>query len=136
MARESCNNFRPPCIPELEYGPVEYRGLYIDPLGPFVVESAKKAVSSGTHPSLVNGPDSEQPHGLGEANAIGPFEDIWVPFVRPPAGQATSCQQSGGIGARVEIHPPTHVPERGKCGLYCIGEEGEPLSAGEMNRAG
>ena len=97
-----------------------------------MVESAKKAVSSGTYPrsaSLINGPDSEQPHDLSEVNSIGLSGDIWVPFVRPPAGQATPY----GIGARMKIHPPAHVPRRGKCGLYCIGEE-VALSSGEMNK--
>ena len=116
-----------------------HRGLYFDPLGPFSVESAQRAVSSGTHlgsGSLLNGTDSEQPRGFGEANTIGPYEDIWVPFVRQPAGQTTSCQPSGGIGARVGIHPSTHVPGCGECGFYCIseGKEEVALSSGEMNR--
>ena len=140
MAHESCNTFRPPRIPEPEYSPVEYRGLYIDHLGPFSVESAQQAVGSGTHPGsrgLLNGPDSEVLRGFSEANTIAPSEDGWVPFVRSPAGQATSYQPSCGIDARVEIHPPTHVPGRGKYGLYCIGERGEEVapSNGEMNRA-
>ena len=139
MAHESCNNFRPPSIPELEYGPMEYRGLYIDRLGPLSVESAQRAVCSGMHPGsgrLLNGLDSEQPRGSSEANTIGLPHDIWVPFVRAHAGQATSCQRSGGIGARVEIHPSTRVPGRGKCGLYCIGERGKEvaLGSGEINR--
>ena len=118
---------------------MEYRGLYFNPLGPFSVESTQQPVSSGVHlgsGSLLNGPDSEQPHGFSEANTIGPYEGIWVPFMRQPAGQTTSCQPSGGIGTRVGIHPPTHVPGRGKCGLYCIGsgEEGVALSTGEMNK--
>ena len=114
-----------------------YCGLYIDRLGPFLVQ---QVISSGTHPgsgSLLNGPDPERPRDSSEENTIEPSEDIWVPFVRPPAGQATSCQPSGGIGARVEIHPPAHVPGRGKYELCCIGEGEEEvaLSSGEMNRA-
>ena len=122
---------------------MEYRELYIDHLGPFSVESAQQAVSSsigsgigsGTHlgsGGLLIGPDSKQ---LREANTIGSYEDIWFPFVCPSAGQAT-CQQSAGIGARVEIYPPAHVPGRGKYGLHCSSEEEEEvaLSSGEMNR--
>ena len=152
MTPASFNNLRPPCIPELEYSPLEYRRLY---LGAFSVESAPLAVSSGTHSgsgmhprlgglypgwgSLLNVPDSEQLRGYSEANTIGPSEDVSVPFVHPFAGQATSYQPSSGIGAWGEIHPPTHVLGRGKYGLYRIGERGEEvaLSNGEsMNRAG
>lgn len=144
MAPASYDNLRPPCIPELEYSPLEYRRLY---LGAFLVESAPLAVGSGTHSGsgmhprwggLLNGPDSEQLRGFSESNTIGPSEDVSVPFVHPFAGQATSYQPSSGIGAWGEIHPPTHVPGRGKYGLYRIGERGEEvaLSNGEsMNRA-
>ena len=119
---------------------MEYRGLYFDRLGPLSVESAQRAVSSGAHPgsgSLSNGPGSEQPRGFSEANTKGPSEDISVPFVCPSAGQATACQPSGSIGARVEIHPSTRVPGRGKYGLHCTDERGEEvvLSSGEINRA-
>ena len=119
---------------------MEYGGSYIDHLGPFSLESAQQAVSSGgTHlgsAGLLNGPHSKQLRGSSESNAIRLSEDVWVPFVRLPAGQATSYQPSGGIGARMEIHPPTHVSGRGKCGLYCIGEGEEEvaLSSGEMKR--
>ena len=121
--------------------PMAYRGFSIDPLAPFSVESAvSSGVGSGTHPGSggwLNGPDSDQLRDFSEANTIGPSEDIWVAFVRPLAGQATTCQPSGGIGVRVEIHPPTRVPGRGQYGLYCIGEKGEAvaLSNGEINRA-
>ena len=144
MAQELCNNFRPPGIPELEYSPMEYHELYIDHLGPFSIESARQPVRPGlgssTHPpsgGLVNGPDSEQLRCSSEENTIGPSEDAWVPFVCPLAGQTTSYQASGGIGAWVETHPPTHVPGRGEYGMYGIGERGEEvaLSNGEMNRA-
>ena len=140
MAQESYKTFRPPCISEFEYSPVEYGGSYIDLLGPCSVESAQQAVISGIGSDgsgiLINGPGSEQLRVFSEANTIGPSEEVWVPFVCPPAGQATLYQPSGGTGARVEIHPPTHVLGRGKCGLYCIGEgEAEvALSSGEMNR--
>ena len=144
MAQELYNNFRPLGIPELEYSPMEYHGLHIDHLGPFSIDSARPPVCPGlgssTHPpsgGLVNGPDSKQLRGFSEANTIGPYEDVRVPFVYPLAGQATSYQSSGGIGAWVEIHPPTHVPGGGKCGVYGIGERGEgvALSNGEMNWA-
>ena len=119
---------------------MEYRGFPIDPRGPFSVESARQGAGSVTHPGsrglLKNGPDSGQLRGFSEANTIAHFEDGWVPVVRAPAGQAISYQP-GGIDARVEIYPPTHVHGRGKYGFYCIGERGEEvaLSNGEMNRA-
>ena len=140
-AQKLCNNFRPPGIPELEYSPMEYRGSYIDHLGPFSIESAQQAACpSGTdRPSggLVNDPGSEQLRGFSEANTIEPFEDVWVPCVCPLAGQATSYQASDAIRAGVETHPPTHIPVRGKYGMYGIGERGEEvaLSNGEMHRA-
>ena len=131
---------------------MEYRGLYINHLDAFSVESAPQAVGSGTYPGssmhlrrgglypgwdgLLNGPDFEQRLGFSEANTIGPAEDVWDPFVRPFAGQVTPYQPLGGIGAQVEIHPPTHVPGRGEYGLYCTNEREEevPLSNGAMNR--
>ena len=122
---------------------MEYPRSYIDRLGPSLAESAPQAVGSGTHPGstgLFHGPGSEPPRGFGEADTIGPFEDTWVPFARPPlpVGQATSYQPSGDIGARVEIHPPGHVPERGKYVTHRVSERGEEvaLSDGYMNRAG
>ena len=147
MACESCNNIRPPGPAiELEYGPTQrmvYHGFPIDRLGPFSVESAQavaSGIASGMHPGsgdLLNGPDSEQLRSFSEADTIGSCEDIWVPFVRPGAGQATSYQRSGGNGARVEIHPPTYVPGREKYRSHCVSERGEEveLSSGEMNRA-
>ncbi len=121
---------------------MEYRWSCIDRLGPFLVDTAPYAVGSGTHPGtggLLNGPGSEQPRGISEANTIGHYDDTWVLFARPPppVGQTTSYQPSGGIGARVEIHPPGHIPERGKHVMRRIGERGEEvaLSDGEMNRA-
>ena len=137
MARESSNNFRPPCIPKVEYSPVGYHRSYIDRLGPVLVESAPHAVGSDMHPGsrgLSHGPGSELRHGRSVANTIGPYEDTRFPFARhpPPAGRS-----SGDIGARVEIHPPGHVPEHGKYVMHRIGEMGEEvaLSDGEMNRA-
>ena len=144
MARESHNTSRLPCIPGLEYRPMEYRGLYIDHLDPFSVEFAQQDVSSGivsgTHLGSgghLNSPDSEQLPEFSESDTIESSKYMWVPFVRPPAGQATPCQPSGGIGARVEIHPPSHVPGRGEYGLYSTSERGEEvaLSNGGMNWA-
>ena len=144
MAQELCTDFRPPGIPELEYSPIEYDGLYIDHLGPFSIEPARQAVcpdlgSDGHRPSrgLLNGPDSEQLRGFSEANTIGPSEDVWVPFVWPLAGQATSYQASGGFRAWMETRPPAHVPGSGKCGMCGTGERGEEVALcnGEMNRA-
>ena len=150
---ESSNNFRPPGPGiELEYSPARqiqlpepmtYRGFSIDRLGPFSVESAQavpSGIAPGMHPGsgdLLNGPDSEQLRGFSEANTIGFSEDVWVPFVRPGAGQTTSRQPLGSTGARVEVHPPTHAPGRGQHGMCCIGERGEEveLSNGGMNRA-
>ena len=114
---------------------MEYPWSYIDRLGPVLVESAPHAVGSGTHPGsggLLHDPGSKLPHGFTEASTIGPYDDTWVPFARPPptAGQATSCQPSGGIGARVGIHPPGHAPERSKYVIHRVGERG-----GELNRA-
>ena len=105
--------------------------MFLDSLGSFLVESAQQAVNSDTCPGssgLSNGPDSERPRGLSDANTIGASEDIWAPFVPPTAGQATPW---------VETHPPAHVPGRGKDGSYCVGEGEEEvaLSSGEMNRA-
>ena len=146
MAQEFCNDFRPPGIPELEYSPMEYRGSYIDHLDPFEIESGQQTVrpglEDGTHPvsgGLVNGPDSDQSCGFGEVHTISPSEGAWVLSVRPFAGQATSCQASSGIEPCVEawVESPSHVPGRGKYGMYGIGERGEEiaLSNGEMNRA-
>ena len=140
MAREPCNILRWLGIPEPEHSPMEHRGLSIDHLSPFSVESAQQAVASGTHPGsggLLHGPDSEQLQGFGEVNTIAPYEERRVPFVRLPAGQATSSHPSGGIGAWVEIYPPTHVPGGGKYGLYSIGERGQEvtLSNGQINGA-
>ena len=144
MAQEFRNEFRPPGIPELEYSPMEYHGLYIDHLDPFSIEYPRKTacpdLGSGTHPlsvDLVNGPDSEQLRDFSEANTIGPYEDVWVPFSCPLAGQATSYQALGGIGAWMEIHPPTQVPGHDEYRMYSIRKKGEEvaLSNGEMNRA-
>ena len=138
---EELSNNLPPWDPTLEYKPMEYRGLHVNHLGPFSVESAQHAVGSdsSTHPGsgrLSNGLVSEQRRDFSEADPRGPSEDVWVPIVRPPTGQATSCHSSGGIGAQVEV-PPAHVPGRGQYGMYCIGERGEEpaLGNGEMNRA-
>jgi hypothetical protein len=137
FAQESQNNF-PPWVPAPEDRPTGYRGLYVNHLDPFSVESVWRAVGSGTRPrsgGLSNGLDSEPPCDFSEENPRGPSEDVLVPVVRPPAGQVMSCHSSGGIGARAEIHPRTHVPGRGKYGTYYISERGEEASNGEMNRA-
>jgi hypothetical protein len=139
IAQRSSNNF-PPWVPALEYRPTEDRGLYINYLDPFSVESALRAVGSGAHPgsgSLSNGPVSERPCAFSEANPIGPPEGAWAPVARSPAGQVMSYHSLGGIGAQVETHPPTHAPGRGKHGVHCNGEREEEvaLSNGEMNRA-
>jgi hypothetical protein len=132
---ESRNNF-PPWVPALEDRPTEYRESYVNHLDPFSVEPARRAVGSGTHPGsggLSNGPVFERPCDFSEANPRGPSKDVLVPVVRPPARQEMSYH---GIGGRVGIHPLTHVPERGRDGMYCIGERGEvALGNGEMNRA-
>ena len=122
---------------------MEYPWSYIDRPGPSLAESAPQAVGSGTNPGstgLLHGPGSELPRSFGEADTIEPFEDTSVPFARSPlpVGQATSYQPSGDSGARVEIHSPGHVPERGKYVTHRVGERGEEvaLSDGYMNRAG
>ena len=141
FAQESSNNFRS-WDPAPEYKLMGYRGLYVNDFSPLSVESAQHAVcsDSSTHPGsggLSNGRVPKQPCAFGEAYPRGPSEDVWVPIEGPPAGQAMPCHSSGGIGARVEIHPPAHVPGRGEHGMYCIGERGEEpaLGNGEMNRA-
>ena len=105
--------------------------MCLDSLNDFLVESAQEAVNADSRPGssgLSNGPDSEQPRGLSDADTIGASEDIRAPFVRPTAGQATPY---------VETHSPAHVPGRGENGSYCVGagEEEVALSSGEMNRA-
>ena len=139
FAHELSNNFSP-WDPTLEYRLKEYRGLYVNHLDPFLIEYARHAVGSGTHPGsggLSHGAVSERPCAFSEANPRGHFEDVLVPIVCPPPGQAMPCESSGDIGARVAAHPPAHVPGRGQYGMYCIGEKGEEpaLGNGEMNRA-
>ena len=141
FAQESSNSF-PPWDPALEYRLTRYRGLYVNDLGPLSVESVQHAVGSDskTHPGsggLSNDRGPEQPCAFSEANPRGPSKDVWVPIVRPPAGQAMTCHSSGGIGTPVEINPTAHVPGRGQYGMYCTGERGEERALGdeEMNRA-
>jgi hypothetical protein len=135
FAQESRDNI-PPWVPGIEYRPTEYRGLYVNHVNPFSIEPAPDAVGSGTHHGSggqSNGPVFKRPCDFSEANPRGPSKDVLVPVVRPPARQVMSYH---GIGGRVGIHPLTHVPERGRDGMYCIGERGEvALGNGEMNRA-
>jgi len=130
------HNNPPPWVPALEYRPTEYKGLYIDHLGPFSVESSRCPVGSSTHSGLghlSNAPVLRGSCTFNEANPRGPSEDVWGPVVRPPAGQVASDHSSGSTGAQVG----NHVPGCGIYRMHCIGKSGEEVtfSNGDKNRA-
>jgi len=132
------HNNLPPWVPAFEHRPTESRGLYINHLDPFWVESSRRAVGSSTHSGsgrLSNGPVSEWPCAFNEANPIGRPENVWVPVVRPHVGQVASGHSSGGIDAQLG-DTPTHLPGRGIYGMCCIGKTGEEVtfSNGDRNR--
>jgi len=132
------NNF-PPLAPALEYRPTEYRGSYIDYLDPSSVESVWHTVGSGMHlgsGGLSNDHVSKRPCDFNETNPRRLSQDVWVPVVRPPAGQEMSGHSSGGISSQVGSHPPAHVPGRGIYGMNCTGKRGVEVtfSSGDMNR--
>jgi len=131
------HNNLPPWVPAFEYRPTKNRGLYINHLDPFSVESSRRAVGSSTHldsGGLSNGYISEQPYAFNEANPRGRSEDVWGPVVRPPPGQEMSGYSSGGIGAQVGTHPPAHLPGHGIYAAHGICKSGEEVTFSNGNR--
>jgi hypothetical protein len=73
FAHPSSNDF-PPWVPALEYRLTEYRGLYINHLDPFSVESARRAVGSRTHPGSGAIGAQVKPHPPTHVTGRGEYE--------------------------------------------------------------